>query len=134
METVKLVDLTAPFGEGVQHLKLTVEKGTGELTENVGGAEIHPCIFINLAAEKLSPICTLVPNNLGSFNHLRTINAQSATFTANIVFGFMEAVRAEMADRAQGSVLIEGIHALSSIFNDQQVVFFGNSHDAVHVA
>ena len=57
---IEFVDFPASRGDLVEHLQLTVEKCTRNLAGHIGTADINPGILVDLSAEKLAAVGSLV--------------------------------------------------------------------------
>src|SRR5262245_17499421 len=95
---IKFIDLATALADYIQHLELGIQEGTTDLTEHVRGSDIDPSILVDLATEKLLPVCSLVTDNLCPFDHVGRVDAESSPLTADVVFRFMKAVRAQVTD------------------------------------
>ena len=74
-------------------------------------------------------------NDLRALYQRAIVNQRCAAFTARgVVFGFMEAEAANMADSAERPAFIGRHHALSSILHHKQIMLAGDSHNGVHLA
>ena len=70
----------------------------------------------------------------GAIFEFGVIDDERASLAAREVFGFMKAVTAQMADRAEPTFLVFGEYSLRRILDDQQIMPPGDRHDLVHFA
>ncbi len=76
----------------------------------------------------------LFANNLRAFHQRAIVDQRRPALTAGgVVFGFMEAEAADMADGAQRAPC-RWTSPLCGVFHHKQVVFVGDGHDGVHLA
>src|SRR5262245_1484088 len=78
--------------------KLSIEKRCKNIRWQEAGTDIHPCVLVDLPAKKAASISSFLSNNLGTFNVLRTIDNESAAFTAREVLGLMKTQRRKMTE------------------------------------
>lgn len=90
-------------------------------------------VFIYLTPEELAAVGAFFADHFRPLHQSPVVNQRRATFSARrVVFGFVEAKAADMADSAQRASLVGGHHALRGIFHHEQIMFFGDGHDGVH--
>ena len=103
------------------------------LTWKIRRTIIDPAIFIYLSTEEFTSVRALFPENFCFFLIFIFLENKRTAFTHREVFGFVETVAAEIADRSQSFSMIVGIYTLCSIFNNFQIIFLCNFHNPVHL-
>lgn len=126
------VNLSSSFGDAFHFLKLTVQKGAADFAGDVRRSHINPRVLIHFAAKVSLSICAFVADDFSSFDQFRVIDAECSAFAADEVFGFVEAVAAEISDGPQCATVVPRIDALCGVFDDGESVSSGDCHDAVH--
>ncbi len=113
-------------------LELRQEEGCQEIGGQVAGADIHPGVFIYLAAEEAAAIGAFLSDDLGAFHILGVVDQQGAALAAGEVLGLVKALRCQAAEAAQGPALVLPQQAVGVIFHNGQAVAGGDLHDTVH--
>jgi len=115
-------------------LMLSIKIRRIQLTWKIGGTVIHPPVFIYLSAEKLAAVRSLFSEDLRLLLVLVLIKQDRAAFSHSIVLRLMEAVAAKIPDSSKRFSFIVGIHTLSRIFHNFQIMASGDVHDRIHLA
>lgn len=121
-------------GNGFSLLHLGPEEGGDEFAGEVGGADVHPGVLVDLAAEELAAVGALLSDDLGAIRKSGVVDQQGAAFPGDDVLGFMERVAAQITDASQRPSFVGGHHPLGRVFDHQQVVVARDRHDRVHLA
>jgi hypothetical protein len=114
LSIVGLENSSALIVDGLEVFELSGKKRTSNFTRKERRSCIDPSVFIDDPADELGSIGPFFADDFRSFKESFVVNAQGATFTAYIVFGFMEALGPEMPDGAKGSAFVERVDALCS--------------------
>ena len=121
--------------DALRRFQLRPQIGGLQVGHQIAGANVPPGIFIHQAAKELAAVGAFFANNLRAFHQRAIVDQRRPALTAGgVVFGFMEAEAADMADGAQRAPLVGGHHPLRGVFHHKQVVFVGDGHDGVHLA
>src|SRR6188472_1873470 len=73
--------------------ELSAEKSRKNIRRQVTRADVHPSIFIYLAAKKTAAVSPLFPKDLGTLDVLRVVKQQGPAFPASEIFGLVKALR-----------------------------------------
>ena len=104
-----------------------------QLAGQIGRSEIHPGIFIHLAAEKLTSVSPLFPEDFCLFQVFIFLKQKSTALAHGIILGLMETEAAKITECSQSFPLIIGVDPLGGIFNDFQSIPFSNIQNCVHL-
>ena len=121
--------------DALRRFQLRPQIGGLQVGHQIAGANIAPGIFIHQTAKELAAVGTFFTNDLRAFHQCAIVDKRRPALTAGgVVFGFMEAEAADMADGAQRAPLVGGHHPLRGVFHHKQVVLVGDGHDGIHLA
>ena len=129
-----IVKNLTPLVVDLVHLEqLCIQIGRVHIAWQIRGAVADPRILIDLSTEKFTPIRTLFTQDLCTLQISIILKQQRAALSHCIILCLMEAVAAEISDRAERTPFIPRIDTLRCILHDLQVVFFCNRHDRIHL-
>ncbi len=114
--------------------KLPVEESRQQIRRQVGRANVHPAIFIHLAAEETRAIGAFFADDLCPLDKLRVVDQQRASFAAGEVLGFMEGLRGHHAEGSQELSFVLAEQTVGVIFHHRHMITVGDIHDRVHFA
>ena len=117
----------------IGYLKLCPEIGSIHIAWKIGRAGFHPGIFVYLTPEKLTPVGSLLADNLSFFRVLRVADKKASAFTHTVVFRLVEAETAVISDGSEGFPFVGGHDALSGILNHNQIMTFCDIHNSIHL-
>ncbi len=118
----------------IRRLQLRPQVGRLQIRHQIAGANIAPGIFIHLATEELAAIGALLTNNLSAFNQRPVVDQRRTAFApGGVVFSFVEAKAADMADGSQRAPFIGRHHPLRGVLHHVQVMMLSDSHNGVHL-
>src|SRR5574341_574295 len=98
-------------------LKLAVEKRRQNIGWKVGGTEVHPGVFVHLAAEEAGAVGAFLADDLGALDKFRVIDNQRAAFPAGEVLGLMEGLGSHDAKGTQVFPFVSAKQAVSIILH-----------------
>ena len=117
----------------VRHLQLGIQISRIHIAGKIGWSEINPTVFVHLAAEKLTPVRSFLPVNLGLLHMPFIPDQQCAALPHTIILRLMKAETSEIPYRSQGFPFIRSHNALGGIFHHHQPITPGNVHDLIHL-
>src|SRR4030081_2864823 len=82
-------------------LELRPKESGNDVAGKEGGAEIDPCVLVDLAAQETAAIGALLAQDFGPANIGRIVYQQRASLAGNEILGFVEADCGEIADAAE---------------------------------
>ena len=99
-------------GDGVGFFHLRPQKGGDEFAGQIRRTDVHPGVFVHLAAEELAAVGALLADDLGASCQRRIVDQQRAAFAGDDVLGLVEA---ETAQQPVGKSLWRGIERLPEL-------------------
>ena len=117
----------------LRFLKLRPKISCIQLTWKIRRTCIHPCIFINLATEEFTSVCTFFSDNLSSLNVLRVTDQKCSTFSHTVILCLMETETSVITDGSKCFSFVGSHHSLSCVFDYFQIIFLCNRTDLIHV-
>lgn len=132
---VRIAQVPPAGGDVVGDLELGPQVGGLDLGHDEVGAQVHPLVAADLAAEEPPAVGAIVVDDFGAGDERRVVDDDGAALPAGgEVLGLVKAEAADVADGAEGLAFVRGGQGGSGVFDDGQVVLFGQAHDGVHVA
>ena len=130
IEVINLHSLVTDFFVLFQlSIKICSIQFTGQIRRPI----IHPAVFIHLPAEKFAAGCSFFSENLSFFLILIPIEQNCTALSHCVILRLMEAVAAKISDGSQCFSFIVGVHTLSCIFHNLQIMPSGNIHNCIHL-
>ena len=105
-----------------------------QLTWKIRGTIVHPAVLVNLSAEELASVCTFFSENFRFLLIIIIIKENCSALTHSIILGLMEAVTSKISDSSKSFTFVIGIHSLSRVFNNFQIIFLRDCHNRIHLA
>src|SRR5574341_2081787 len=115
-------------------LKLAVEKRRQNIGWKVGGTEVHPGVFVHLAAEEAGAVGAFLADDLGALDKFPVIDNQRAAFSTGEVLSLMEGLGSHDAEGAQVFPSIFAKQAMSIILHHCHMIALCNLEDSIHLA
>ena len=120
--------------DGLPLLKLGEEERGQDIGHQVAGADIHPGVFIHLAAEEAAAVGALFAEDFGPLDVALIVDEQGTAFAAGEILGFVEALGGHAAERAEEPALVLAEKAVGVVLDDGGVVPRGDLEDGIHLA
>ena len=121
--------------DAFRHFQLAPQVSGLQVRHQIAGTDVAPGIFIDLATEELAAVGAFLADDFRPIDQGRIVHQRRAAFAAGgVVFGFMEAEAADMANGAQCLAFVGRHHTLRGVFHHEQVIFLRQRHDGIHLA
>ena len=120
--------------ERIDRCELRVEICGEHLVQRVRGADVHPGVAVDLAAEELLAIGAAVAEELTARDILRPVQHERAALPAVDVLRLVEAEAADVADRAERATAERGADAVRRVLDQAEPARAGERAEAVHLA
>jgi len=107
-------DIQTSLRNAQRFFHLRPQKGRDHFAGQVGRSDIHPGIFVDLAAKELAAVVPF-SRMISARSQAVIIDQQSTAFPGNDVFGFMEGIGTEVARSYPAVCLCSGHDSLCGI-------------------
>src|SRR5690242_16583557 len=131
---VALPDLLAPALDLLARLELPEENGREQVRREIAGADVHPRVFVDQAAEETAAVCAFLADDLGSLHERRIVDQQCTALAAAEVLRLVEAEGGKGSEGAEVVSSVAPKEAVGVVLDDGKSVPARQSHDGVHLA
>ncbi len=132
--SVALPDFTSPLLDFFTRFKLGEQEGGQNFRWKITRTDIYPGVLVYLTAKKSASIGSLLADNFGSLDPIRSVDDQRPPLTTDEIFCFMKTLGGEAAKASQWFLLIGSEESVGVILDHGHSGVGGDCLDRFHLA